>query len=37
MENDTIQDLIAFAQKAYDVIEEYLEANDCTVYACDGV
>ena len=26
-----------FAQKVYDIIEAYLEANDCTVYASDGV
>ena len=37
MKQDTIQDLRAFSQKVYDVIEEYLEANDCTIYACDGV
>ena len=37
MENDTIQDLRAFAQKVYDVVEEYLEANDCIIYASDGV
>ena len=37
MENDTIQDLRVFAQKVYDVVEAYLEANDCTIYACDGV
>ena len=37
MENDAIQDLRAFAQKVYDVVEEYLEANECTIYASDGV
>ena len=37
MENDKIQDLRAFAQKVYDVVEQYLEANDCTIYASDGV
>lgn len=37
MENDRIQDLRTFAQKVYDVVEAYLEANDCTIYACDGV
>ena len=37
MKNDTIQDLGAFSQKVYDIVEEYLEANDCTVYASDGV
>ena len=37
MKQDTIQDLRAFSQKVYDIIEEYLEANDCTIYASDGV
>ena len=37
MKQDTIQDLRAFSQKVYDVVEAYLEANDCTIYACDGV
>ena len=37
MENDTIQDLRAFAQKVYDIVEAYLEENDCTIYASDGV
>jgi hypothetical protein len=37
MEQDTIQELRAFSQKVYDIIEEYLEANDCTIYASDGV
>ena len=37
MTNDTIQAKQAFAQKVYDVIEAYLEANDCTIYASDGV
>ena len=37
MTNDTIQAKQAFAQKIYDIIEAYLEANDCTIYASDGV
>ena len=37
MTNDTIQAKQAFAQKVYDVIEAYLEENDCTIYASDGV
>ena len=37
MSQDTIQAKQAFAQKVYDIIEAYLEANDCTVYASDGV
>ena len=37
MENDKVQDLRAFAQKVYDVVEAYLEENDCTIYASDGV
>lgn len=37
MEQDTIQELRAFSQKVYDIIEEYLEENDCTIYASDGV
>ena len=37
MINDKIQAKQAFAQKVYDSIEAYLEANDCTVYASDGV
>ena len=37
MTNETIQAKQAFAQKVYDIIEAYLEANDCTVYASDGV
>lgn len=37
MINDKIQAKQAFAQKVYDIIEAYLEANDCTVYASDGV
>ena len=37
MENDRIQDLRAFSQKVYDVVEAYLETNDCTIYASDGV
>ena len=37
MTNGTLQAKQAFAQKVYDVVEEYLEANDCTIYASDGV
>ena len=37
MKDDTIQDLRAFAQKVYDIVEAYLEENDCTIYASDGV
>ncbi|MBR5147669.1 MAG: hypothetical protein IKV15_00510 [Bacteroidaceae bacterium] len=37
MTNDTLQAKQAFAQKVYDIIEAYLEANDCTIYASDGV
>ena len=37
MKQDTIQDLRAFSQKVYDIVEAYLEANDCTIYASDGV
>lgn len=37
MKTDTIQELRAFTRKVYDVVEEYLEANDCTIYASDGV
>ena len=37
MTNDTIQAKQAFAQKVYDVIEAYLEENDCIIYASDGV
>ena len=37
MTNDTIQAKQAFAQKVYDLIEAYLEENDCTIYASDGV
>ena len=37
MKQDTIQDLHAFAQKVYDLIEAYLEENECTIYASDGV
>ena len=37
MKQDTIQDLRAFAQKVYDLIETYLEENECTIYAADGV
>ena len=37
MNQDTIQTKQAFIQKVNDIIEAYLEANDCTIYACDGV
>ena len=37
MTNGTLQAKQAFAQKAYDIVEAYLEANDCTIYASDGV
>ena len=37
MNQDTVQAKQAFAQKVYDIVEEYLEANDCTIYAADGV
>ena len=37
MSQDTIQAKQAFAQKVYDIIEAYLEENDCTIYASDGV
>ena len=37
MNQDTLQAKQAFAQKVYDVVEAYLEENDCTIYACDGV
>lgn len=37
MNQDTLQDKQAFSQKVYDIIEAYLEANDCTIYASDGI
>ena len=37
MNQDSIQAKQAFAQKVYDIIEAYLEENDCTIYAADGV
>ena len=37
MNQDTLQAKQAFAQKVYDTVEAYLEANDCTIYASDGV
>ena len=37
MINDKIQAKQAFEQKVYDIIEAYLEENDCTIYASDGV
>lgn len=37
MKQDTIQDLRAFSAKVYDLIEAYLEDNNCTIYASDGV
>ena len=37
MNQDTLQAKQAFVQKVYDIIEAYLETNDCTIYASDGV
>ena len=37
MKQDTLQDFRAFSQKVYDCIETYLEDNDCTIYASDGL
>ena len=37
MNQDTMQTKQVFAQKVYDIIEAYLEENDCTIYAADGV
>ena len=37
MNQDTLQAKQAFVQKVYDAVEAYLEANDCTIYASDGV
>ena len=37
MNHDTLQAKQTFVQKVYDIIEAYLEANDCTIYASDGV
>lgn len=37
MTTETTQAQQTFVQKVYDIIEDYLEANDCTVYASDGV
>ena len=37
MNQDTMQTKQVFAQKVYDIIEAYLEENDCTIYASDGV
>ena len=37
MNQDTLQAKQTFAQKVYDVVEAYLEENDCTIYAADGV
>ena len=37
MNQDTIQAKQTFVQKVYDAVEAYLEANDCTIYASDGV
>ena len=37
MNQDTLQAKQTFVQKVYDAVEAYLEANDCTIYACDGV
>ena len=35
--NMSIQDSAAFEKQVYDLIESYLQANDCTIYATDGV
>ena len=37
MNQDTIQAKQTFVQKVYDIIEAYLEANNCTIYASDGI
>ena len=37
MNQEMTQAKQTFVQKVYDIIEAYLEANDCTVYASDGV
>ena len=37
MTTGTTQAQQAFVQKVYDIIEAYLEANDCAIYASDGV
>ena len=37
MTNDTIQAKQAFVQKVYDIVEAYLEENECIIYASDGV
>lgn len=37
MTQDTIQAQRAFEQEVYDIIEAYLQANDCIIYATDGV
>ena len=37
MNQDTLQAKQAFVQKVYDTVEAYLEANDCTIYASDGI
>ena len=37
MNQDTLQAKQTFVQKVYDAVEAYLEANDCTIYASDGV
>ena len=37
MNQDTIQAKQAFAQKVYAIVEAYLEENECTIYAADGV
>lgn len=35
--NMSIQDSAVFEKQVYDLIELYLQANDCTIYATDGV
>ena len=35
--NMSIQDSAVFEKQVYDLIESYLQANDCTIYATDGV
>ena len=35
--NMSIQDSADFEKQVYDLIESYLQANDCTIYATDGV
>jgi hypothetical protein len=35
--NMSIQDSADFEKQVYNLIESYLQANDCTIYATDGV